>query len=246
MSTFSRELLQAINDWQRGGSPEQKAKRGQQLKANALALSKTFRQCRLCYRQIALPKDALWKLADNLELPETISAWTESLDVARIFKNGVPPVGYQGVIFLLFPPQESIIVNLNRLYLDEEFQEAIKEHSENIRGFHYGMGSYKNSQEEVVVEVNKIRLNDIHELGGYSSSREELTQIMYGPDVAPESLAKFDRLLSLTGLTLGPAWIRGDAKDRTIRNISAIMPRLRLIKKLQEYSTLQDSFDRSE
>src|SRR5260370_975565 len=97
---FTRDLIQAVSDWQRGGSPRQKAARGLKLKAEAATLPDQFRQCSSsCFRQIALPKGSVWQLADTLELPETISSWTVSLDVARTFKNGVPPPGSQGVIF---------------------------------------------------------------------------------------------------------------------------------------------------
>jgi hypothetical protein len=57
---LSLELLQAISDWQRGGSPRQKQRRGQRLKAAAAALDPKFRSCGLCvFRQIALAKGSL-------------------------------------------------------------------------------------------------------------------------------------------------------------------------------------------
>lgn len=234
ISLFTRDLLQAVSDWQRGGSPEQKARRGGALKKAALVLPRKFRQCRLCYRQIALEKSALWNLADTLELPETISAWTQSLAIARAFKGGVPPQGSQGIIFLLYPSQDAVIVNLGRLYQDTDFQDAISKYKDHISGFHHGMGRYGNSQNEVVVEVNKIRLIDIHELGGFSMSRDDLVHVFFGPNPTASDYEEIDRRLRVTGQTLGPGWIGEEQKDRVIAKIGTRMPVLRAIKRLQE------------
>jgi hypothetical protein len=131
---FSRDLIQAISDWQRGGSSKQKAK-GERLKQEAASLPDEFRQCPLCcFRQISLEKGALWKLADQLELPESISAWTLTLDVAQSFKGGVPPQGWQGAIFAVHPPAGSVVETNKR----------------QVSGYQDGIGRYGNSQREVV------------------------------------------------------------------------------------------------
>jgi hypothetical protein len=234
MSIFSSDLLQAICDWQRGGDAGQKAKRGAKLKSEAGSLPVKFRQCRLCYRQIALGKGAVWQLADNLELPETISAWTESIDVARAFKDGVPPPGIQGAIFLLFPSQESVVINLNRLFRDAMFNEALKKNAKKIHGFYDGIGRYGNSQEEVVLEVTKIRLDDLYELGGFSSTKDEFMELYFGPNPTSNNLSQFERWLDMANVQLGPAWIGKTATDRVIDKIHMVMPALRRIKKLQE------------
>jgi hypothetical protein len=235
---FSLELLQAINDWQRGGDRSQKERRGRTLKSLTSTLPPEFRQSRFSYRQISLYKGSLWKLADELHLPETISSWTESLEVARTFKGGVPPPGSQGIIFLLFPSHNSVIINLNRLYHDDRFLSAIESHSREIKGFHDGIGRYQNSQEEVVIEVSNIRLNDVHELGGYSSSESEIRQqymnLHYGPHPSNAEFKAFERRFALANISLGPCWIDGKAKDKVLSNIAKQMPSLRAIKKLQE------------
>ncbi len=237
---FTRDLIQAVSDWQRGGSPRQKAARGLKLKAEAAALPDKFRQCSSkCFRQIALPKGSFWQLADTLELPETISAWTVSLDVARIFKNGVPSPGSQSIIFSVHSPPASVVLNLDCLLGEPAFVEAVETHKSDISGYYDGICRYGNQQREVVLEISGIQITDIHGLGGYSSNREELIEMMYGPNPSSENLRAFDRGLAASGQELGPVWINGEAKDRVIVKIRALMPGLRLIKKLQETKPLQ-------
>ena len=234
---FSKKLLQAINDWQRGGSPKQKKKRGNELKILCSALPEKFKKCHLVtYRQIALEKGILWKLADELFLPETISGWTSSLNVAREFKGGVPPAGIQGVIFALLPQKEKIIVNLDLLYRDKAFLEAIEDYRTDIDYFYDGIGRYNNTQSEIIIEINKVNLTDICELGGFSGTREELIREMYGPNPSQQQILEFDRALKKTGEKLGACWIGNAAKDRVIKKIMNEMPRLRTIKHLQEIS----------
>jgi hypothetical protein len=52
---FPLELVQAVSDWQRGGSHNQKVKRGQRLKAVTAELPEAFRLCTdPCFRQEAV------------------------------------------------------------------------------------------------------------------------------------------------------------------------------------------------
>jgi hypothetical protein len=88
---FTLELLQAISDWQQGGNGREKHYRGRALKARAAGLDQRFRQTGLvCFRKVSLKKRPLWQLLADNKLPETISAWTATTDVAKTFKHGVP------------------------------------------------------------------------------------------------------------------------------------------------------------
>src|ERR1700677_2875515 len=58
LTEFTLQLLQAINDWQRGGDHKQKVKRGAKLKQFAAGLPEKFRTCSAtCYRQEAHEKE---------------------------------------------------------------------------------------------------------------------------------------------------------------------------------------------
>jgi len=126
-SSFTTEFIQAVSDWQRGGDARQKRRRGTLLKELSAEIDEAFRRCGLvAYRQIALEKGSIWKLIAERKLPETVSAWTLSPAIAKIFKGGVPPEGWQGVIVALKPPAGSVILNLDTIYRSEEFLAALE------------------------------------------------------------------------------------------------------------------------
>jgi hypothetical protein len=114
---FSIEFLQAVNDWQRGGDRDQVRRRCKRLAVLARDIDARFRQCDLaCFRQVALEKGPLWNLLAEEDLPEKISSWTLDSAVVKTFKGGVPPEGWQGVIFALRPAPENVVLNLDRPY----------------------------------------------------------------------------------------------------------------------------------
>lgn len=90
-TSFTTEFIQAVSDWQRGGDARQKLRRGVRLKELSAEIDERFRRCGLVtYRQIALEKGSIWSLIAERKLPETVSAWTLSPGVAKMFKGGVP------------------------------------------------------------------------------------------------------------------------------------------------------------
>ncbi|MCW3476308.1 hypothetical protein [Limobrevibacterium gyesilva] len=185
-----------------------------------------------------MKKSDLFRLNDILHLPETISAWTVSLKIARTFKGGVPDVGYQGIIFATSPKEGSVVANLNRLYCDANFLAAVEANRSAIEKYGDGIVRYKNNQCEVVLHIETIQVTDIVELGGYSSTREELatmyTNLIHGRDPTAADIQDFDSLVGMADPELiGPSWIGGDAKDRVLKKIKSVMPTLRTIKQLQ-------------
>jgi hypothetical protein len=235
---LTKEFLQAVNDWQRGGDAKQKRKRGQTLKREAMNVPEEFRRCQLCcFRQLSIGEDSFWSLADQLKLPETISAWTTKPEVARAFKGGVPPPGLHGIIFVTCPQSNFVVLNLDRLYGNQEFNEAIERHKNDLDGYYKGIGRYHNSQHEVVLELDSILLTDVYEFGGFSSSREDLVKKFYGPNATEADYAEFDYLLKMSGQPLGAYWMGEDAKDRILSKIRRMMPAMRKIKKLQDASS---------
>ncbi|SEP22536.1 hypothetical protein SAMN02799625_05081 [Methylobacterium sp. UNC300MFChir4.1] len=245
ITDFPIALIQAINDWQIGGGANKKARNAAALKREAVALPDRFRKCGTpCYRQLALEKGHLYELNDTLQLPETSSAWTVALDVAQQIKGGVPPEGWQGIIFGLVPPRGSVIVNLDRLYSDAAFRRAVAEAQPKIHRFGDGIGRYQNTQREVVVEVNSIHLNQVISLGGYSGTRFEIAKLYYGRDPSFLDLLNLDALVVKSGVAFGPSWVSGAAKDRCISKIQSKAPFYRLIKQLQNIPDLrQDDLD---
>ena len=91
-ATFPSSFLHAIDRWQKGGDRVAKAKRGERLKREVLALNDpVIRECtRVVYRRLALPQSDIWKFIIPSILPETISAWTVDDDIAKGVKGGIP------------------------------------------------------------------------------------------------------------------------------------------------------------
>jgi hypothetical protein len=224
--TFTKDCLQAINDWQRGGNHKQKLKRGQKLKREALLLADKFRTCdKNCFRQEAHQKGRVWQLLADNKLPETIAAWTTDLTVAKAFKGGVPPHDLQGVIFSLLPPAGSIIVNLAALYADSNFLSAINTFKSEIVGFSDGIGRYWNSQQEIVLEVGSLTTQEVLFYGGYSSSRDRLR--IDGRTPTQEELEEFDALCLDAGITLGSWWLSADGTQKVLSRMKPHISRLK-------------------
>jgi hypothetical protein len=206
---YSVELIQAISDWQRGGSSAQKQKRGATLKRLAATLPKRFRETTdRCYRQIALTEGHLRHVGTKYQLLESISGWTKCELVAREFKGGVPPKGgYQGVIFSVIPAEGQVIIDIAALFADDGFNAAVDACKGSINGFHDGIGRYRSSQQEVVLELDSVPLAALHAWGGYSSSSDELAKMFFGRSPTPEERAEFPQLMAKAGVTPGPRWV---------------------------------------
>jgi len=165
--TFTLGLVQAVNDWQRGGDAQQKKKRAKALKKAAADLPERFQSTSSrCYRQIALRDSGLRHLGNKYKLPEAVSAWTKSEEVAKQFKGGVPPKEWQGVIFAIEPDNDNVAIDIDALYSDDDFVNAISKYKDKIKGYYSGIGKYRGSQNEVVIEISDVSIEAMHAWGG--------------------------------------------------------------------------------
>ncbi len=174
-------------------------------------------------------------LAEN-ELPEKISAWTTDLGVAKSFKGGVPPQGqgWQGVIFVLYPQPEHVVLNLTALYQDKAFKEAIERHAKSIGNFSDGIGRYMNTQSEVILEIPDLSVPDVHALGGFSSDRNEVARLLFGRVPSSDEMVWFDAALEKTGEQLGPVWMDGEGLNRVVKRMQPHVQSLKVIKAIQQ------------
>jgi hypothetical protein len=238
---FTRDLIQAVNDWQRGGDHRQKVQRGVRLKECAAALPASLRECDVaCFRQEAHQKDRTWQLlADNC-LPETIAAWTTDVQVAKTLKGGVPPLGLQGVIFKLIPPRGSVVLNIAELYKNPDFLNVVERHRPNIVGFHDGIGRWGGSQSEVVLELDNPKSAEVFSYGGFSPNREVLAELWLQRKPTSEDLANFDALSAEAGAVPGPWWLSQAGTQAVLRRIEPHLERLREKKRREQSSTRRD------
>jgi hypothetical protein len=226
---FTRELVQAVSDWQRGGSHDQKVKRGERLKAVAATLPETFRICTYsCFRQEAHEKDRVWQMLADNHLPETIASWTIDIGAAKAFKGGVPPPGLQGVIFKITPPKNGVVINLTALLADPEFQAAVESHKASIDGYYDGLGRWQDSQREVVLELGNLDQASVHSYGGFSGSRETLVELHLQRKPLPEDLAEFDALAMKAGITPGGEWWLSESGTQAV--LARMQPHIERLK----------------
>lgn len=234
---FPLSLIQTISDWQRSSSET----RAQKLKAECAALSEEFRTCMLvCYRQIALPKGGVWNLIGDDRLPEKISSWTLDIEVAKAFKGGVPPAGqgFQGTILYLYPPPGSVVVNLSKLFRDTAFLDAMEKNKSSIMCYQDGAGRYKNSQNEVVLEIDAVTPEDIYSLGGHSSPLEELVaqaaNLVYRRPATEAERQQLFLGATEAGVGVGPSWLNMDATRRVLARTKPHAEVLREVKRQQD------------
>tara|TARA_R110001592_G_scaffold102799_1_gene289939 strand:- start:48 stop:716 length:669 start_codon:yes stop_codon:yes gene_type:complete len=216
---FDVDLLQGISDWQLGGDVTAKQIRGERLKVLAADLPAEFKSCATnCYRRLSLTKGSVWKVGTEYALDETISSWTLSLDVAQAFKDGVPSKGYQGSIFVHQPSDQEVIVNLNALFSDAEFQLAVSQRRAEIKNFERGIGRYGNSQCEVVLSLEKLPLDSVHCWGGYIGDEKSFEGML--PD--GETMEGFKKLLASSSFDFNqPHWLCDLHAIKRVNNVLA-------------------------
>ncbi|WP_283178142.1 hypothetical protein [Gemmobacter sp. 24YEA27] len=236
MSQFTLDVLQAINDWQRGGDHKQKVRRGEKLKEASQNLDAKFRNCsRTCYRQEAHEKDRVWQLLADDALPETIAAWTTDLATAKSFKGGVPPVGLQGIVFKFNPPASKVVLNLEEVYKDPDFTQAVAELKADIVAFGDGIGRYGDEQCEVVLEMGSLDQAHIYCYGGFASGRPVLAQDYFGRVPTEDDLKEFDALCLKAGISpVGDWWLTPEGTSNVISRIQPRLDQLRMIKAAQQ------------
>jgi len=235
---FTRDAIQIVSDWQRGGNHHQKILRGQRLKELSGGLPKRFREFdAICFRQEAHEKDRTWQLLACRRLPEEIAAWTTDLDVARNFKGGVPPPGFNGVIFSVKPPPDAVIINLNALFADPEFRAAVEVHRSKVIGFADGTGRWGISQMEVVLEFDRVEPARVVSYGGFSADRKTLAALNFGREPTSADLTAFDALMTEAGIEPGQWWLSTKGTRAVLQRIEPHIQRLKEQKKASQTSS---------
>lgn len=76
----------------------------------------------------------------------------------------------------LVPPPGSVVLNLVALYADPDFWAAVNAHQAEIAGFHDGIGAWRATQSEVVLELGSLGPAMVYSYGGYSANKEALVE----------------------------------------------------------------------
>jgi hypothetical protein len=201
---FTLEFVQAVNDYQAGGDSQKKAER---LAPLCSGLPQQFRSCSvICYRQEAHPPDRLWRLIAEQNLPMRYSSWTTSIDVAKSLKGGVPPRGLRGVILRLRPPEGSVLVNLDELYRDEGFRDAVNQYASEIVRRADGIDRYGNSQAEIILDLPTGTIGEIHCFGGFLQDVRGVAREALQREPTQEEVDEWARTLEQAKIRSGDQW----------------------------------------
>lgn len=179
---FTLELLQAINNWQKGALGIGKDTLAENVKKHSVKLPLKFKTLEgVCYRKIHLKGDNILKIGIDFKIPETYSSWTFESSIAEKFNIVIPTKksGRIGFIFEWNPtqfPNFEVIINLNEVFQSIEFQKACNDFESSIYDFHLGIGKYKNAQQEIILKISELKIEQIWAYGSYKTSTDEFVQ----------------------------------------------------------------------
>ena len=227
---FSLAFVKAVNDYQCGGNSAKKAERLMAFREN---LPVQFRSCtETCYRQEAQDQKRVWDLIARTRLPMWYTSWTTDLEVAKAFKGGVTPNG-QGVIIQVNPPPGSVVLNLVELYKDEEFHLAVELYKSRISRLGDGIGRYKHSQAEVILDLDTGTPASVYCFGGFTNAQELARSIYHHAPTSREIQAIESDLIEAGTQTSG-WWLSHEGSLAVWRRIQPKLTELKKRKKLQD------------
>lgn len=212
---FTKDLIQAISNWQRGWACGEKQGLANALKHQTESLPECYKTVGTpCYRRIDLSGKHLNQMGLTLQLKESISSWTTSKDIALDF-NRIPKFGEpQGTIFAILPPKGSVIINIPALFAEKQFHKAVSLYEGEIDEFERGIGLFRDTEQEIIIELEEVHLTSVFAWGGHSSSQETLESMMYSVATfiygRPPSNDEFVRLvdqMKTDGVNAGPQWV---------------------------------------
>lgn len=247
LTNFTKELIQAINDWQRCESVDEKLVLGEKLGYESAKLPIYFREFATpLYRKEIHEARRLWQLLAENQLPEKFSAWTTRLDFAKKFKGDVPKRNLQGIIFKidqrLLENKGEVVINLDRLYNCREFNAAVDEHKHAIDLFNEGIEKCRNSETEVVIKIDYIDIKFVYSLGGFSSSRYNLYNKNYGHAPSDKELMRFDESCRMIELPKnGDWWLSEKGTQNILKSAPSIIDCLRRNSKTSPRSATPSS-----
>ncbi|MFT0869089.1 hypothetical protein [Pseudomonas sp. CAM1A] len=205
---FSLDLVMAVNRWMI--TPSADVALLVDKAATNLPVEFKIREAPV-YRRVALGKSSIWQLLGEQSLSEKISSWTLDSAIAKAFDGGVPPVGWQGVVFKILPDRGRTVLNIYRLFSSKDFCAAIKRYRAQVPNIEYGIDEFSNSESEVIVELDYLHPEDVYSYGGYSAGEAEIIDMaaakMFGRTPTEEERDFLSACLKASGVKLGAKWI---------------------------------------
>lgn len=169
--SFSDDLLQALNGWQKGWREDQDKREelSVELLKQCEALPQKYKSVDgPCFRKRFLHKEELIDIIMADEKHEGVVSWTTDERFAERFKGLLKDGAVTGAIFKITPEPSDVVVNIASLWNDQEFVDAVNELSKKDSGKTDALIHFKADQSEVVLK-SKLCGSDIIALTGVAS-----------------------------------------------------------------------------
>lgn len=162
---YPEGLIRAIDRWQAGS--RDKARKARRLWDWSRHLPPEYRAPPIrVFRQVRV--NALFGIDMAVgALPEAISSWTISRQVAERFRQEDLDREKVLMIFARHPTADDIIINLRALYTDPDFMETVRATGAQLGKTFRGIERWQGSQDEVVLRETTIANDEIVSLGAF-------------------------------------------------------------------------------
>jgi len=191
---YPEGLIRAIDRWQSGAND--KARKARRLRdwtrelpyAYRAAPETVFRQMRInAQLGIGIALDAI---------PETMSSWTTSLEVAQRLREKDQDRRKVMIIFARHPAPKDIILNLNTVYAGSDFMDTVNATATRLNTHFTGIERWQGTQEEVVLKETTLGNDEIVSLGAFRELND-VVPLIGPPD--PNALSDNQIFTQLTG-----------------------------------------------
>jgi hypothetical protein len=212
---YPEGLIRAIDSWQLGS--KDKARKARRLRDLSRALPDNYREApKEVFRQVRTTAPLLGMGIALDVIPETVSSWTTSLEVAKRFREEDQDRRKAMIIFARRPEPKDIILNLNPLYADGDFLDTVEATAKRLGKPFRGIDRWRDRQKEVVLKETVIGNDEIVTLGAFRQL-SDVVPLVGSRDVdAPSDDQIFKMLVHRP--TNEHFWTSPESADNGIRN----------------------------
>ncbi len=188
---FDRSFLIALSNWQKGWN-ENQAKRRELADALVKAcdtLPDNFKNCKVpCFRKRFIVGGEIVPIILEDNYFEGIASWTTDIECAKKLKGLINPATSFAIVFKQLPRKVDVIVNINELWLNQDFENAVQELKKTDPELAYPLLNFKDYQSEVVLRTT-LKGTEIEHIVGVSTSFENICDMAGIPEEDREMLS---------------------------------------------------------
>lgn len=213
---FPEGLIRAIDRWQAGS--KDKTRKALRLREQSRHLPDTYRTTPArVFRQVRT--NALLALGIGMgAIPEEVSSWTTSLEVAKQFGEQDRDPKKVLLIFSRRPNPEDVILNLSDVYADEDFLNTVHDTEKRLGRVFPGIQRWAGSQHEVVLNETTVVNDEIVLTGAFRQLADVVPVIGSSDPNSPSDAEIFEKL---TGQSTGHHfWTSPETAQQSIRRVA--------------------------